>query len=512
MEQKKRRNSISLKDKLAILKELEDGKIVKDICTKYKVHKSTISRIKGNKENLEEYASKTYVNQKKIKRMKTTKYEEVDDRVYAWFLEQRQINDLVSNESIKLKALEVNKLINGSPEFVASDGWLTKFKNRHGIRILTVCGERMSCNVELADLFKYKFRNIIAENSFLPDQIYNCDETGLVYKSLHNKTNVANFEKNAVGTKVFKERVTIMPCTNATGTHKLDLMMIGKSKSPRCFHNMELPLYYKSSKNAWQTYTLFKDWYHDVFIPQVTKHLQSKGLPIKALLLIDNASCHGSESNFTDNSNFKVMFFPPNNTPLLQPLDQHVIKSLKQRYRKHLLTTLAALGTEGGIVSALKTINLKDVVYFIVQAWNEIPISVIQNSFKHLFSSTDEIQHSIPADHFVEEDDIPLARLYNSILTASNLTDNEVMEWANGTKETTASFDIATNHELVEGQNERTAVDEHEQNVDNSTNINDVINSFNLVIEWAVESDLPFNEILTLQRIREKAIIKKYSQ
>ena len=80
------------------------------------------------------------------------------------------------------------------------------------------------------------------------------------------------------------------------------------------------------------------------------------------------------------------MFFPPNNTPLLQPLDQNVIKSLKQRYRKHLLACLAALGAEDGIVSALKNINLKDVVYLVVQAWNEISVSVIQNSFKHLFS------------------------------------------------------------------------------------------------------------------------------
>jgi len=40
-----------------------------------------------------------------------------------------------------------------------------------------------------------------------------------------------------------KEKVTITPCINATGMHKLDLMMIGKAKSPRCFKNMELPLY-----------------------------------------------------------------------------------------------------------------------------------------------------------------------------------------------------------------------------------------------------------------------------
>ena len=102
---------------------------------------------------------------------------------------------------------------------------------------MSVCGESLSCNVELANSFKNKFKKYIAENVFLPEQIYNCDETDLVYKSLPNQTNVINFEKSAAGRKAMKERVTIMPCVNATGTHELDLMMIGKSKSPHCFKN-----------------------------------------------------------------------------------------------------------------------------------------------------------------------------------------------------------------------------------------------------------------------------------
>ena len=77
---------------------------------------------------------------------------------------------------IKLKALEVNRLNNGPETFVASDGWLTKFKKRHGIRILSVCGESMSCNVDLANSFKNKFKKYIAENGFLPEQIYNYGE------------------------------------------------------------------------------------------------------------------------------------------------------------------------------------------------------------------------------------------------------------------------------------------------------------------------------------------------
>ena len=71
--EKKGRISISLKDKLSILKAIEDGKKPKVICQKYKIHKSTITRMKYNKENFEEFSSKTYRSQKQIKRMKPIK-------------------------------------------------------------------------------------------------------------------------------------------------------------------------------------------------------------------------------------------------------------------------------------------------------------------------------------------------------------------------------------------------------------------------------------------------------
>lgn len=504
--EKKGRVSISLKTKLLILNELQDGKTPTEICRSYNIHKSTLTRIKNNKENFEEFASKTYVNQKKIKRMKPLKNPDLDDKLYAWFLLRREANELVSNEMLKVKALDLKRSLNVHEEFSASDGWLDKFKKRHGIRILTVSGEKLSCNAESAATFTSDFKKIIAENGFLPEQIYNCDETGLVYKGLHKKTNATVFEKTAVGRKSMKERVTIMPCVNATGTHKLDLMMIGKSKNPRCFKNVNLPLYYKSSKNAWQTSALFKEWYNDLFIPEVSRHLEAKGLPVKAILLVDNATCHGTANTFSHDENFKVIFFPPNNTPLLQPLDQNVIKSLKQRYRKHLLSTLLALCVNGNndMVSALKNINLKDVAFLIVEAWNDVPRSVVMSSFKHLFSSIDAIEFNIPENHFVEEDDIPLARLYNLVIE-NDLTENEIMEWATGSNERSVLFEI----EDEIANDESIANEEGHMEEESRISIDNVIDSFNTAVEWAEENNLTSNEILFLRRIREKAVLKR---
>ena len=135
--------------------------------------------------------------------------------------------------------------------------------------------------------------------------------------------------KSAPGRKLSKERITVMGCVNSTGGHKLPLMVIGRSKHPRCFKNMTLPkMHYRSSKNAWQTRDLFKEWFHKIFVPEVQDYLSRNKLPTKAVLLLDNASAHGCEEELKSSDRLiSVIFFPPNTTAILQPLDQNVIKS-----------------------------------------------------------------------------------------------------------------------------------------------------------------------------------------
>ena len=57
------------------------------------------------------------------------------------------------------------------------------------------------------------------------EQLYNCDETGLYYRSLPTETLAAQSEKQASGMKKQKDRVTLMGCNNATGTHKFPRML-----------------------------------------------------------------------------------------------------------------------------------------------------------------------------------------------------------------------------------------------------------------------------------------------
>ena len=86
---------------------------------------------------------------------------------------------------------------------------------------------------------------------------------------LPRRSLVRAFEKSASGFKKAKDRVTTSACSNASGTVKLSLLLIGKSKKPRCFSrvNLELlPFLYWGQKNAWMDSGLFWHWFQTCFV------------------------------------------------------------------------------------------------------------------------------------------------------------------------------------------------------------------------------------------------------
>jgi hypothetical protein len=42
--------------------------------------------------------------------------------------------------------------------------------------------------------------------------------------------------------------------------------------------------------------TLFREWFHEEFVPVVSRHLKSRNLSEKVLLVLDNARSHPNES------------------------------------------------------------------------------------------------------------------------------------------------------------------------------------------------------------------------
>ncbi|XP_046684625.1 jerky protein homolog-like [Homalodisca vitripennis] len=151
----------------------------------------------------------------------------------------------------------------------------------------------MSADSNAAAEYLQEFKEITP--SYSPQQVYNADETGLNFKALPTKSLASREEKSAPGFKMDMQRLTVLACSNASATNKIPLMVIGKSKKPRCFKNMNmnaLPVYYKNQKKAWMDRALFQEWFEKQFVPNVRAYNEENGLPDRALLLIDNAPSH----------------------------------------------------------------------------------------------------------------------------------------------------------------------------------------------------------------------------
>ncbi|KAJ8886196.1 hypothetical protein PR048_012405 [Dryococelus australis] len=83
---------------------------------------------------------------------------------------------------------------------------------------------------------------------------------------LPTKSLTSREEKNVPGTKTDKQRITVLACSYAAGTHCMHLMCIGKSKKPRALKDISenaLPVYYRAQKSAWKSADLFTEWFNN---------------------------------------------------------------------------------------------------------------------------------------------------------------------------------------------------------------------------------------------------------
>lgn len=390
---------LTLKDKVDILELLQKGFSVSGLARKYGVAKATVSSIKKKKREITNRVNNTLYGTGKRKTLRASELPRMEKSLYKWFLHMRNKKMPVSGLMLKAKALEIHDQIKENDRgFNASDGWLQKFKQRFGVRLLKISGEKLSAQPQLVDPFKEKLRAKMEELSLCEDQLYNADESGLYWKQLPDKTYVSSLEKSAPGAKMEKQRLTFMGCSNASGAHKLKLLVIGKSKNPRSFKNFTCPVNYKFSKSAWMSCTIFYDWFHQCFVKEVTEFLTKKGLPVKALLLIDNAPSHPPESQLiSDDGSICAMFLPPNVTSLIQPMDQNVFKITKLYYRNSLLALMAGKQTE--LLDSIKMLTIKDAINLLDSAWSRISQQILNKCWKNilnLVSEQDDPDDNIP--------------------------------------------------------------------------------------------------------------------
>ena len=94
----------------------------------------------------------------------------------------------------------------GINNFKASEGWLDKVKKRHGIVGKNLSGEAAAVDKILVKNWMEELPDILKEYEM--KDVFNCDETGLVFKQAKKKSLVRAGDSGH-GKKVQKERLTV---------------------------------------------------------------------------------------------------------------------------------------------------------------------------------------------------------------------------------------------------------------------------------------------------------------
>lgn len=95
----------------------------------------------------------------------------------------------------------------------------------------------------------------------------------------------------------------------------------------------------------------------------------------------------------------EVAFFPPNVTSFLQPLDQGILQAIKLSYQSQLVDSiLTAQSRKVAMVDHLKAITIKNVIYWVSEAWDKTESSTISKCWKALWPVEKQVFASTQTD------------------------------------------------------------------------------------------------------------------
>lgn len=267
-------------------------------------------------------------------------------------------------------------------------------KARSGLKSIRIKGEAASADETAAKKYPEELAKICQDGGYCDDLVFNCDETGLLIKPMVTRSFTFEGQKSFSGYKENKERLTFLFGGNASGTLKLKPLVLGRSKNPRCFKRVNrfgLPVIYDSNKKAWMTKEIFKNWFENHFAREVAAFCHQKGLPFKALLLLDNAPGHPKDLH---HPNIEIRYLPPNTTSLLQPMDMGVISTFKALYLKETFTqALLAVDPSNprrvDLPQFWKQFDVLNAIESAWKCWNSISEYNMKSMWKNLFPKRD---------------------------------------------------------------------------------------------------------------------------
>lgn len=332
----------------------------------------------------EDNANKTRIQKRDIK----GRFQGMEEDLIKEIKEKRAEGRPVNRNWIKSRA----KDLTAEPNFQASDGWLNNFIKRWklSLRVPTKVMQKISENYAfLAKDFIEKVRakrSEYVEKKSLEVIFGNVDQVPFEFDMSRRSTYdfVGKKEIKLLKTTGAKQRFTVQLCVLANGQFLPPVFVFkSKGKVPTSlqikFQNRAL-LY--CNKTGWVTEQIMLD-----FISKIWLNLNINENTQKPFLILDKFSIHQMPSVKNKlNKQSLYEYVPAGCTGLLQPLDTHINKPIKDRVRTSFEQWFDQYGskeinqTKSGY---LRPPSIENTITWILNACEGIEEKVIKNSFKH---------------------------------------------------------------------------------------------------------------------------------
>ena len=146
-----------------------------------------------------------------MKHLRKGKAPEVDTALNQWFGTVTSKGQKLSGPILKGKAEDLAKKLRHT-NFVATEGWLSRWKARHQIRYKQAHGEKGSADIKSAEEWSSTILPGLLDK---PNEVYDADETGLYYRATPDGSLCYCREKLS-GSKKAMEKITVLCCSNLT--------------------------------------------------------------------------------------------------------------------------------------------------------------------------------------------------------------------------------------------------------------------------------------------------------
>lgn len=373
----------SEKKKQELIRRVDNGETIAEVCSKENLRESVLSKWIDERNTLENVAHANMEVIQALKDQRTLRWinDKVQDKLHDWYMACTNNGIQIRSRQIASKAKELNSSFGGKADFMATPSFIQNWKRKYRIDTIHLNRQQKKDQTVL-EHFRERLLEIIDDDVLTHQQVFICGELKIDYNTLPTKEAMLQElegkgpSKNNLkkGSEIAAEELSIMFCSNTTGTLKLPLMVIGNSTIS---NNEELPVYYKYRDRDLIGGHAFEQWQKEKGMPCVRNFLKKQNLSPMALLLVSHFYTSGKIVGFEE----KIAYLPPNASCIIKSFNQKVLKELKVRFWLKIFSYILESRECGFDTSNVK---LEEVLHLLDEAWNETSVEAFSHFWDFL--------------------------------------------------------------------------------------------------------------------------------